>query len=381
MRLLLALLFLPCVAGAAELPWKPAGLDSLRLWGLEARTRLDQTTVDSLGANEIAAYTLMDRMTSRYFSALGASGMRGAPGLLALTDSLKLDVEIEQDPDLPQFAVVTYFNPKFAGYACWTTLFWWKGADLEQQNVLFPGGRRIEMKVWWTGNELGPYEMALVSHARAGNPRLGAFSMLRMSKNADFWGAVQTGKKTIDLGGPGVSKFVDLDNDGVPELVHWTDAELDDRFVKDRNLPTVLSERTWRRTDEGFQLLDRRTVPTPFATFVLFQRALSNGQAELARSLTSTAAVYTKATTLKLGTYSAKGSWRASEPAPGVRWEDSIRFQYGTPTRLDKGIEVRMKQVEGHWLVDALTPLSLGPEGAPAPKPVPAPGKTKKATR
>ena len=40
-----------------------------------------------------------------------------------------------------------------------------------------------------------------------------------------------------------------------------------------------------------------------------------------------------------------------------------------------------MKQVEGHWLVDALTPLSLAPESALAPRPVPAPGKTTKAKR
>src|SRR5690348_3260466 len=168
------------------------------------------------------------------------------------------------------------------------------------------------MKAWWTGNELGPYEMAFVDYARSGDPRLGSFSMLRMSKNADFWGAVQTGRKTIDLGGPGVSKFVDLDNDGVPEFVHWTDAELDERFVKDRNLPPLLSERTWRRTDEGFQLLDRRTVPTPFATYVLFLRALSNGSTALARSLTATQEVYTKAQTLKLGTFATKDSWRAA---------------------------------------------------------------------
>jgi hypothetical protein len=315
-------------------------------------------------------------MTARYFRELGPHGMRGAPGILALCDSLKLDVEIEQDPDLPQFTVVTYFNPKFAGYACWTTLYWWKGEELKAQVVLLPGGRKIEMKVWWTGNELGPYEMGLVDHARTGDPRASTFSMLRISKSADFWGAIQAGRSTIDLGGSGTSRFVDLDNDGVPELVHWTDAEGDERFVKDRNLPVVLSERIWRRTDEGFRLLDRRTVATPFATFVLFLRALTNGQTALARSLTSSQAVYTKAQTLKLGTYSAKDSWRASEPAPGVRWAQSIRFEYGKPP---KGIEVRMKQVEGHWLVDALTPLALGPNQATAPKPVPAPGK--KATR
>jgi len=384
MRLLLAVtlvLALPGTARAAVQPWSPAGLDSMRLWGLEARAKFDQTTTDSLGPNETAAFLLLDRMTRRHLTALGPSRMRGAKGLLALADSLKLDIEIAQDATLPQFVVVTYFNSKFAGYACWTTIYWWRGDDLMDQTLLLPGGRDIQMKTWWTGNELGPYEMGLVDHKRAGDPRAGTFTLLRMSRKADFWGGVQTGAKTIDLGGSGPSRFVDLDNDGVPELVHWADSEPDARFVRDPNLPALLSERTYRRTDEGFVLLDRRTVQTPYSTFVLFLRALTTGQAALARSLVTAPALYTKAQALKLGTFTAKASWRASEPAPGERWSSSMRFQYGLPPRLDKGIEVRLKEVEGHWLIDGLTELKLGPEAATAPKPVPAPGKKAKASR
>jgi len=386
MRLLLAaaialavVLAGPAHAGSA--PWTPAGLDSMRLWGLEARTKLDQTTSDSLGPNETAAFRLLDRMTRRYFFALGPNGMRGAKGLLALADSLKLDIEIVQDATLPQFVVVTYFNTKFAGYACWTTLYWWRGDDLMDQSILLSGGRDIQMKTWWTGNELGPYEMGFVDHKRSGDPRAGTFTMLRMSRKADFWGGVQTGTETIDLGGSGPSRFVDLDNDGIPELVHWAESEPDARFVRDPNLPTLLSERTYRRTDKGFVLLDRRTVQTPYSTLVLFLRALETGQTGLARSLVTKPALYTKAQALKLGTFTAKSSWRASEPAPGERWSASMRFQYGTPPRLDKGLEVRLKEVEGHWLIDGLTELKLGPEAATAPKPVPAPGKKTKATR
>ena len=386
MRLVLAALALaiafPGMAHATDvMPWTPAGLDSARLWGLEARAKLDATTQDTIGPNESAAFQLLDRMTRRHLQALGPNGMRGAKGLLALADSLKLDIEIAQDVKLPQFVAVTYFNPKFAGYACWTTLYWWRGDELMHQTLLLPGGRDVQMDTWWTGNELGPYEMGLVDHKRTGDPRAGTFTMLRMSRKADFWGAVQYGDKTIDLGGPGPSRFVDLDNDGVPELVHWAESEPDARFVKDPNLPTLLSERTYRRTDEGFRLLDRRTVQTPYSTFVLFLRALETGQASLAQSLVSTPGVYSKAVSLKLGTYKAKGSWRASEPAPGERWSDSMRFQYGTPPRLDKGLEVGLKEVEGHWLIDNLTALKLGPESATAPRPVPAPGKQSKATR
>lgn len=348
--------------------WVPAGLDSMRLWGLEAHALLDAAQSESIGPNESRAYGLLDRMTRRYFMALGPHGMRGARGILAFADSLKLDVEMAQDANLPQFVIVTYFNTKFAGYGSWTSLFWWRGNDLMKQSVLLAGGRDIQMAVWWTGNDLGPYEMGLVDHRRSGDPRVGSFTMLRISRTAEFWGAVQTVNKTIDLGGPGPSRFVDLDNDGVPELTHWAVSTPDPRFAANSNLPPILSERTWRRTERGFELLDRRTVPTPFSTFVLFLKALEGGEVGLARSLVATPAVYTKAVALKLGTFRAPGAWRAAEPAPGERWAASMRFAYGQPPRLDKAIEVRMKEVEGHWLVDALTPLSVAPGPVTAPK-------------
>ncbi len=356
-------------------PWTPAGFDSTRLWALEARTLLDQSTADSVGPNESKAFGLLDRLVRRSFSQLGPSGMRGARGVLAVLDSLKLDVEMAQDPELPQFCVVTYFNPKFAGYAAWTSLFWWRGNDLMKQSILLEGGRHLQMDVWWTGNELGPYEMALVDYRRTGDPRIGSFTMLRLSRRAEFWGAVQYAGRSIDLTGPGVARLVDLDNDGVAELVQWVTSEADERFVHDTNLPPVLSERIWRRTDDGFRLLDRRTVATPFATFELFLRALEGGQSALARSLASTPAVYAKAVALRLGSFHAPKSWRASEPAPGAHWAESMRFQYGAPSLLDKGIEVRMKEVEGHWQVAGLAPLALGPPRASAPGAKSAAGK------
>ncbi|MEP7029257.1 MAG: hypothetical protein ABI960_11735 [Candidatus Eisenbacteria bacterium] len=368
--LALALALTPAHAQESRLrpaPWVPAGIDSTRLWALEARALLDQTTTDSIGTNESRAFGLLDRLVRRSFLQLGPGGMRGARGVLTVLDSLKLDVEMVQDPDLPQFCVVTYFNSKFAGYAAWTSLFWWRGQDLMKQSLLLGGGRRIQMDVWWTGNELGPYEMALVDYRRTGEPRAGFFTMLRLSRQGEFWGAVQYAGTSIDLGGPGQARLVDLDNDGVPELAQWATSEPDARFVPDMNLPPILSERIWRRTDAGFRLLEKRTVATPFTTFVLFLRALEGGQAALARSLAATPAIYAKALSLRLGAFHAAKSWRASEPAPGERWAESMRFQYGTPARLEHGLEVRMKEVEGHWLVAGLAPLALGPPTAGAP--------------
>ena len=287
---LLALLALagPAVAqSSGPTPWRPSGLDSTVAWGLEAKALLDQSTADTITTREARAFLLLDRMAKRYLLALGPSGMRGARGLLAVFDSLKLDAEMSQDRELPQFCAVTFFNPKYAGYAAVTYLYWWRGNDLMSQALRLTGGRRIEMRVWWTGNELGPYEMGLVDFRRTGDGREGYFTMLRMSRSAEFWGVIQMGRKSLDLGGPGTARFVELNNDSYPELVHWATLEPDPRFVVDVNLPVLLSEQTWQRADEGFTLLDRRTVPTPFGTFVLFLRALERGQTSRARARVS----------------------------------------------------------------------------------------------
>ena len=346
-------------------PWHPANLDSTRLWCLEARAILVDARNDSISPHESKAFHLLDQVTAAALHQLGPKGMRGARGTLALFDSLKLDVEMAQDPALPQFVAFTYFNPAFAGYGCWTTLFWWRGYDLEQQSIALSGGRNLQMAVWWTGNELGPYEMGLVDYRRSGDPHEGFFSMLRLSRRADFWGAVQYGKKSFALGGPGPARFVDLDSDGTPELVNWVKVDPDPRFIADSNLPPLLLEQSWERADDGFTPLDRRTFPTPFATFVLFLRALGAGQLPLARSLCTSAEPFTTAQRLKIGLVTAKRSWHVGETPNPEPWRRDFALGYGTPGHLDKELRVILRQVEGHWLVDAIRSPKLPAKAMP----------------
>ncbi len=346
-------------------PWRPAGLDSLRLWGLEAHARLADSQSDTVGPNEQRAFELLDRAMRSTLRGLGPKGMRGAPGVLAVFDSLKLDVEIAQDPKWPQFVVATYFNPSFAGHACWTTIFWWRGNDLLSQSMILQGGRNAQVAVWWTGNDLGPYEMGIVDYRRTGDPREGYFSMLRLSRNADFWGAVQYGKKSFSLGGPGPARFVDLNGDGVPELVNWSVSPPDPRFVADQFLPPLLAESSWMRTDDGFAPLDHRTLPTPFATWVLFLRALTGGQTALARSLCATPEPMLSAQRLKLGLVSAKNSWHVGETPNPDPWRERFAFGYGTPGRREHECRVELTEVQGHWLIASIkAPRVSVPPGA-----------------
>ena len=346
-------------------PWRPTGLDSTQLWCLEARALLQDAKSDTIGPHESRAFRLLDRVVETALHELGPTRMRAASSTLALFDSLKLDVEFAQDPKLPQFVIFTYFNPSFAGYGCWTTLFWWRGDQLMSQSIALAGGRRIQMAVWWTGNQYGPYEMGLVDYRRAGDPNEGFFSMLRLSRQADFWGAVQYGKKSFSLGGPGPARFVDLNGDGVPELVNWVVSDPDPRFVHDANLPPLLLEQTWIREDDGFSPLDRRSVPTPFATFVLFLRALEAGQAALARSLCTSPLPYTEAVRLKLGLVTAKGSFHVGETPNPEPWRHDFAIGFGTPGHHDRELRVILRQVEGHWLIDAVRSPKVPAQAVP----------------
>ncbi len=371
-----ALAFAPATARAADenprsavpaTPWRPPEVDSLKLWADEGLALLAPAKSDTVGPTEIAAFDRFDQVARKYFGALGPRSMRGARGVLPVLDSLGVKAEFAQDSELPQFCALTFFNPAFDGYAAVTYLYWWRGDELRRQRMLLTGGRRLQLEVWWTGQSEGPYEAGFIDHRRTGETREPFFTLLRMSPRADFWGIVQAGRRDVDLGGRGNARFVDLNDDAVPELLAWVVSPPDARFRPGPDLPPLLSERIWQRSDSGFVALDRRTLPSPFATFVLFLRALETTQTSLARDLVATPAVLTRARTLKLATFKAPESWEALGQGAGGRWHQRMRFQYGTAARRDKMLDVQMKFVDGRWLIERLdAPADLRP-AKPAP--------------
>lgn len=360
----------PVAAQGAITPWRPPPIDSGRTWAAEGLALLAGTSSDSLGPVEATAYDLFDRIAQRYFTTLGPGRMNGARGVVARLDSLGVTAEFAQDPDLPQFCAVTFFHPRFAGYAAVTYLYWFRSNELMRQRVLLTGGKDLQMDVWWTGNPLGPYEMGLLDRRRVGDPGETFFTMLRISRLAEFWGVIQYGRKDVDLGGRGPARFVDLNNDAIPELVNWVESAPDPRFVVDPHLPPILSERLWQRTDSGFVMFDRRTVPTPFATWVLFLRALGAGETATARALVATPAVLARARTLGLGAVRAAGSWRALESPVVDRWNQRMSFVYGSP-KPDRGLDVRMKFHDGHWAIEAIERRTINTATVPPPPEAP----------
>lgn len=364
--LLLAALAAPAVQAQAP--------DSSGLWAREGLALLATSRSDSLGPVEARAYDAFDRIAQRYFSALGSRHMQGARGVLTVFDSLGVPVEMAQDAELPQFCALTFFHPAFAGHAAVTYLHWFLGEDLQRQRLRLTGGRGLQLEVWWTGVASGPYEAGLLDRRRTGDTAENFFTLLRMTADARAWSVIQYGRRGVDLGGRGPARFVDLNDDAMPELVSWTAVPPEPRFVVDARLPPLLSERLWQRTDSGFALFDRRTVPTPFATFVLFLRALGAGETGAARALVTAPAVITRARALGLGAVRAKGSWQLLDPPDGERWNQRMTFLYGTP-KPNKGLEVRMKFVDGHWLVDRIDSRTPSPSSPLLVPPTPGPGR------
>ena len=82
------------------------------------------------------------------------------------------------------------------------------------------------------------------------------------------------------------------------------------------------------RTDDGFQPLDHRTLPTPFATWVLFLRALEAGQSALARSLCTGPAPLLAAQRLKLGAVTAKESWHVGATPDPDPWRSRFGVSF-----------------------------------------------------
>ncbi len=339
-------------------PWRPAPLDSARLWADAANAVFAEATADTILARDYEAFQLLNRIARKYFTALGPRGMRGAKGVLTQLDSLHVQAEFAQDAQLPQFCALTFFNPKFQGFAALTYVYWWRGSDLLHQTLRLTGAKNLQLDAWWTGIEVAPYEMALIDSRRAGDSRESFFTLLRMSRRADRWGVVQTGRKDVDLGGPGASRLMDLNGDGVPEIVNYFEAPPDPRFVVNHALPPLLAEQVWERRDEGFRPLDRKTLVSPFATWVLFLRALENKDVSVARELAATQTIVSKAQSLRLGTYNAPNSWTAIDTPSGGAWNHVMRFAYGRPGTAPRGVEVGMKYTGGHWVIDRLDPAT-----------------------
>jgi hypothetical protein len=105
-------------------------------------------------------------------------------------------------------------------------------------------------------------------------------------------------------------EWADVNGDGRPELIAWLKAKNDTLFDECSDCPFIIHERTFTESHDGLSLHDMRIFPSPYATFTLFVRLLSEGNREAAKRLLANPA--------KLAEAEPQPGARASAPRRGT---------------------------------------------------------------
>jgi hypothetical protein len=346
-------------AAAPIKPWMPPSADTLLTWATEARVRFQTNTGDSVGGRNYEAYEMVARMGERVLQSMGRSRMVQAPLIETVFDSLGLDTDISFDPDLPYFALLMVRNPFNRAAASVGYLYWYKQEALRVQGVLFYGGREPKSKVWWTGDTSGPYSWGVLDQSLTDPPTVG-LTFLRLEPGGNFWDLVQFAADTLNLGGPGTAEWVDVNRDGVPEVVTWIKGEVDSTFTACNGCPELIAERTFVERKQGFQLEESRLMPTSFASLVLFVRMLQDGNRAGAARLVADPKMVEQA--IGYGwNRKGKGLWRFENAEPGERWPRWMAFSNPGQGGKKTTYVIHFGHADGRWILAKFEPTRRPP--------------------
>jgi hypothetical protein len=357
----------PAAARAQEIkPWLPPSADSLLRWSSDAKVRFKENKGDTVGGDNFKAYELVGTMGRRLIRSLGRTHLLQSHAIATVLDSLGLDVDVEVDPTFPQFVMIVVRNPyRLTAYAV-GFLYWFRGDDLRMQGAMLYGGHRPSMRVWWTGYADQSYSLGVIEHDRdpRGQVRM---TLFRMGPTAGYWDMLQFPEKDPDLTGGGDAAWVDVNNDGRPELVAWVRAQNDTLFDGCVDCPFIIHELTYTESKDGLSLADMRVLPSPYATFTLFVRLLSEGNRTAAARLLRDPAKLEEALAAGWGTRRRAKAWML-EYAEEERWPRWLAFLHHGP-RGDQRYIVHFEQKEGRWIISDWIkphPPNRGPGGARA---------------
>lgn len=328
-------------------PWIPPQADSLLAWSALAKTRFESNTGDSVGGANYKPYALVGNMGRVLLKSLGRSGMRQAQAVEDVLDSLGLDTEVAVDPSLPDFVLLIAHNPARPSASSVGFLYWFRGNDLRQQGVLMHG-RKPRMRVWWTSKTEAPYEWAVVTENPSQDGRLNLL-LVRLNETATFWVLLQY-DVSGDLGGSGDAQFVDMNHDAIPELSVWTRAEAESVFEAEcGDCPHLTHESTYVLRTDGYDLYDRRLLPTPYAAFTLFIRLLQQQNRPAASRLLEKPDRVDEAV-VEGWSRRGRGVWKLEYAEPDQPWARWLAFRFAGPKGTVRYI-VRFSFKDGRWLI------------------------------
>jgi len=283
---LLALAAVPAgrAAAAPVKPWAPPGADSIQSFVSEAKLRFRQADTDTITEENIVPFERVAQAARRLLRRLGRHEWLRAPAIEATLDSLGLDTDVVNDPDIPSIVLVLVRNPDRPSMQSVGYLMWYRGPDLRMQGMSFPPAVQPRLKSWWSGYRNSPYSTAVTYRVRSASGRQG-FKLLRLSPDGFYWDLVQYEGNGPDLGAGGDAAWADLNHDGRPELVAYSPAPPDSLLMVEAPVYPVVREAIYTERDRGFLVHDARLVPGPLETLRQFVQALRAGEREHARRL------------------------------------------------------------------------------------------------
>ena len=340
----------PSVARAqAVKPWTPPGADSISSFVAEAKVRFRQATSDTIDDQTIIPFERVGQAARRLLRRLGRNGTLFAPSIEDALDSLGLQVEVVNDPKLPSIVLVMVHNPYRLSQQAVGYLLWYRGVDLRMQGAAFPPCVRPRIHSWWSGRSGSPYAVGIIYEARGKEPRLG-FKYLELSADGYYWNLVQYEGNGPELGLAGDATFADLNDDGVPELVSWSQAPPDSILTTAPPVSPMIREAIYTNRGRGFVVHDARVVPGPLATLDLFLSWLRDGKLDNARHLLVDPTFLDMAVKLGWGEPRSPRNFLVDMQEQGQSWPEWLGARIVGRSGAQRWV-FHFTLQDGHWLI------------------------------
>ena len=342
-----ACLVTPAMAQSVK-PWTPAN-DTLWALAAQAKVRFQTQRGDSASGQNYEPYELVAEAGRRLLRSLGRQHLLQAVAIEPTLDSLGLDVEVTNDPNLPAIVFMLVRNPYRPKSDAIGYLYWYRGVDLRMQGTSFPRSRHPRLHSWWSGHNGSPYASGLLFERLTQPDSLG-FRLFRMSADGTFWDLIDYEGHGPRMSGRAQADLMDVNGDGQPELVVFDRAEPDSFLRVPSGVPPLLAEYLYTEANEGFVLHDARPVPSATSTLRLFALTLQRGDHQNAKRLLMKPERLADALANGWDRARGAGAWTIEYGEEGQAWPQWYEVKIRTPLATKKFIFHFFIQ-DGRWVI------------------------------